>query len=65
MRPNRAIGLESAGPNGLEGRKSLPVSARSAPARHSSGTIMAIFFHEEDLPSLDMFAADAAIAVDT
>jgi len=26
---------------------------------------MAIHFHEEDLPSLDLFAADAAIAVDT
>ena len=29
------------------------------------GTSMAIHFHEEDLPSLDLFAADAAIAVDT
>src|SRR5687768_16926522 len=36
----------------------------SADAPHS-GTIMAIYFHEEDLPSLDLFAADAAIAVDT
>ena len=26
---------------------------------------MAIHFHEEDLPSANLFAADAAIAVDT
>ena len=29
------------------------------------GTVMAIHFHEEDLPSGDLFAAGAAIAVDT
>ena len=31
----------------------------------STGTVMAIHFHEEDLPSTDLFAPGAAIAVDT
>ena len=30
-----------------------------------TGTVMAIYFHEEDLPSTDLFAPGAAIAVDT
>lgn len=28
-------------------------------------TVMTIFFHEEDLPSTDLFASDATIAIDT
>lgn len=35
----------------------------AAAAQHE--TIMAIYFHEEDLPSTDLFAPDVPIAVDT
>jgi len=34
-------------------------------AQRATGTVMAIHFHEEDLPSTDLFAAGATIAVDT
>lgn len=43
-------------------RPSPPVQAAGA---KGIGTVMAIHFHEEDLPSLDLFAADVPIAVDT
>ena len=50
---------------GLEGRDSALSLSVQVAAATNTGTVMAIHFHEEDLPSADIFAPGASIAVDT
>jgi ribonuclease D len=58
-------GLARPAPTGVEQVKSSGRQQLFSTPAAQRRIIMAIYFHEEDLPSIDLFARDVPIAVDT